>query len=125
MAFVRAARLTARSIHSSSRVLADDAAASAARTELRLRLAVPSGTLVDGAEVSRVTLPGRAGTYGVEKNAPPLVSELRPGVVVVDYIDGRSDKFFVPGGFAMTHKNNMLDISTPEGVRLEDVEPGA
>jgi F0F1-type ATP synthase epsilon subunit len=31
--------------------------------------------------VRLVTLPGRSGVFGAEKNAPPLVAELAPGCV--------------------------------------------
>jgi hypothetical protein len=63
---------------------------------LHLRFAVPSRVLVNNKVVSRVTLPGRGGTFGVERNMPPTVAELRPGVVLVEYEKGEKEEFFVP-----------------------------
>ena len=64
--------------------------------ELHLNFAVASRTLVKNRVVTRVTLPGRGGTFGVEKNMPPTVAELRPGVVLVEYEKGEKEEFFVP-----------------------------
>eukprot|EP01138_Halocafeteria_seosinensis_P015719 gb/GECG01016040.1/.p1 GENE.gb/GECG01016040.1/~~gb/GECG01016040.1/.p1 ORF type:complete len:178 (+),score=21.20 gb/GECG01016040.1/:1-534(+) len=96
--------------------------ASATTEELRVNLAVPHTSLVANAEVKRVTLPGRGGAYGLEKNSPAMVSELRPGLVQIDYPEGNSDKYFIPGGFCFMHKDNKVDVTVPEGVRLEDID---
>jgi hypothetical protein len=64
--------------------------------ELKFSFAVPDRVLVDNKTVYRVTLPGRGGTMGVEKNMPPVVAELRPGVVLVEYDKGEKEEFFVP-----------------------------
>lgn len=103
------------------RTMAEEATA-AGTEELRVNFAVPHTSLIANAEAKRVTLPGRGGAYGVEKNSPPMVSELRPGLVQVDYLDGNSEKYFIPGGFAFTHTGNKVDVTVPEGVRLEDVD---
>jgi F0F1-type ATP synthase epsilon subunit len=114
-----------RMFSTSVRALAEaEAGSSEAATELRLNLSVPSRNLVSGAAVARVTLPGRAGTFGVEKSSPAMVSELRPGVVHVLGLDGSEQKFFIPGGFAFVHGDNRVDVSTSEGVRVEDIDAG-
>ena len=51
-----------------------------------------------------------------------MLSELRPGVVHVEMEDGASEKYFIPGGFAFTHANGTLDISAPEGCKLDDID---
>ncbi|KAA0147600.1 hypothetical protein FNF27_06287 [Cafeteria roenbergensis] len=115
-------RVFRRAFSTTGRVLAEAEAAAAEATELRLNLAVPARALISGAEVARVTLPGRAGRFGVEKSSPSMLAELRPGVVNVIHLDGRSEDFFVPGGFAFVHGDNRIDVSTPEGVRVEDLD---
>jgi F0F1-type ATP synthase epsilon subunit len=76
--------------------------------------------------VKRVTVPGRDGSLGIEKNSPPLLTELKPGVVRVDYNDSTaSEEYFVPGGFAFKHANNVMDVSAPEGVKLDSVDADA
>ena len=90
-----------------------------------LTLALPNRSLVAKREVARVTLPGRDGVFGTEKNSPPVVAELAPGLVRVDYLDATSEEFFIPGGFAFKHANNSMDVSTVEGVKLDTVDVDA
>jgi len=117
-------RVFRRAITTTTRVLAEAEPVTNVSAELRLNLAVPARALLDGVDVERVTLPGRAGRFGVEKSSPAMLAELRPGVVNVIHIDGRSEDFFVPGGFAFVHGDNRIDVSTPEGVRLDDIDSG-
>ncbi len=93
--------------------------------ELTLSLALPHRSLVAKKEVMRVTVPGRDGVLGIEKNSPPLLTELKAGVIRVDYKDNTNEEFFVPGGFAFKHANNVMDVSAPEGVKLEHVDVDA
>ena len=73
-----------------------------------------------------MTVPGRDGALGIQKNSPPLLTELKPGVVRVDFNDNSaSQEFFVPGGFAFKHANNVVDVSAPEGVKLDSVDQDA
>ena len=118
------ARTLARAF-SSTAARAADAAPAAASTELILNFAVPSKPLVYKKAVKRVTLPGRDGAFGLEKNSPPLLSELKPGVVRVDYEDNTSEEHFIPGGFAFKHPNNVVDVSSPESLKLDQVDADA
>jgi len=119
-----------RAVHVSAVALAEKAAATTAgaggvEAELILNLAAPSRSLVAKKAVKRVTLPGREGVFGVEKNSPPMVSELQPGVVRVDHMDNSIEEFFVPGGFSFKHASNVIDVSCPEGVKLDQVDVDA
>ena len=91
-------RATARAFHASAVRAATPAAAAATGPlpELTLSLALPHRSLVAKKEVARVTVPGRDGALGIEKNSPPLLTELKPGVIRVDYKDNTSEEFFVP-----------------------------
>ena len=94
--------------------------------ELTLNFAIPHRAIVNKKEVKRVTVPGREGALGIERNSPPLLTELKPGVVRVDFNDSTaSEEYFVPGGFAFKHANNVMDVSAPEGVKLDSVDPDA
>jgi F0F1-type ATP synthase epsilon subunit len=122
------ARAAARGYHASARLCKEAAPAAAATgklAELTLNFAVPHRAIVNKKEVKRVTFPGREGAMGVERNAPPVVSELRPGVVRVDHADNSVEELFIPGGFAFKHPNNSMDISAPEAVKLEHVDVDA
>ena len=60
------------------------------------------------AEVDVVTVPGSEGDFGVLVNHSPMMSVLRPGIVLVE--DGRTTtRYFVQGGFA--------DV-TPDGLTI-------
>lgn len=121
------ARAALRGFRTSARALAEasPAAPAAAGVELVLNLAVPSKALVSKKAVLRVTLPGRGGTFGLEKNSPPVLAELRPGVVRVDHLDSTIEEHFVPGGFAFKHANNVIDVSAPESVALDQIDVDA
>lgn len=118
------ARIAARRFHSSVRVGAKEAAAPAQTkyAELTVNFAVPDRSLVAKKEVKRITVPGRDGALGLEKNSPPILTELRPGVVRVDFMDNSAEEYFVPGGFAFKHPNNVIDVSAPDGVKLEHID---
>ena len=90
--------------------------------QLTLNFAIPHRAIVNKKEVKSVTIPGREGVMGVERNAPPVVAELKPGVVRVDFLDNTTEEVFIPGGFAFKHANNTMDISAPEGVKLEHID---
>lgn len=120
------ARSVVRAFSSSALRAAEAAApAAAASSELVLNFAVPSKPLVYKKAVKRVTLPGRDGAFGLEKNSPPMLSELKPGVVRVDYEDNTSEEHFIPGGFAFKHPNNVVDVSSPESLKLDQVDAEA
>lgn len=119
-------RATSRAFHTARPALAAAADAGAgASSELRLTFALPHKSLVAGKEVKRVTLPGRDGVFGVEKNSPPAIAELGPGLIRVDFIDNTSEEFFVPGGFSFKHPNNTMDVSAVEGVKLDMIDVDA
>lgn len=111
-----------------SAFIGKEAAAPAANhkyTELTVNFAVPDKPLVGKKEAKRLTVPGRDGVIGIEKSSPPILTELRPGIVRVDFMDNSSAEYFVPGGFAFKHPNNMVDVSAPDGVKLEHIDVDA
>eukprot|EP00607_Mallomonas_marina_P001501 CAMPEP_0182427686 /NCGR_PEP_ID=MMETSP1167-20130531/18984_1 /TAXON_ID=2988 /ORGANISM="Mallomonas Sp, Strain CCMP3275" /LENGTH=120 /DNA_ID=CAMNT_0024610109 /DNA_START=188 /DNA_END=550 /DNA_ORIENTATION=- len=72
--------------------------------------------------VDKVVVPGESGEYGITVGHSPIISQLQPGVVTVFHLSGESVKYFIPGGFAITHANSVTDISVPEAVNLADFE---
>ena len=116
-----------RTFHSSSalRKKVEETAVVGKLEQLTLNFAIPHRAIVNKKEVKSVTIPGRDGVMGVERNAPPIVAELKPGVVRVDFLDNTTEEIFIPGGFAFKHANNLMDISAPEGVKLEHIDADA
>lgn len=58
-------------------------------------------------------------------NHSPLISQLKPGVVTIIHTTGTEEKFFVPGGFALTNADSVTDVSVTEAVPLAELDPSA
>lgn len=101
---------------------ADDAASGL----MTLNFNLPHETIYSGAKVSQVIVPGAAGEYGVTSDHVPLVAQLKPGVLQILH-EGTSEaeKYFVAGGFSVTHPNSTTDISCPEAVKVDDIDSAA
>lgn len=84
------------------------AAAAGAPTKVKLNLCLPHETLYENAEVYSVILPGSAGEYGITANHVPYVAQLKPGVVQIMHEENspEPEKYFVPGGYALTHEDS-------------------
>ncbi|CAM9466090.1 unnamed protein product [Heterosigma akashiwo] len=78
---------------------------------MKLNFNLPHQTLYAEKNVKMVLIPGVEGEYGVTAGHSPLVSELKPGVVQIIHEEGSEpEKYFVSGGFALTHPNSATDI---------------
>ena len=85
------------------RCLATDAAGSGLMT---LNFNLPQSTLYDSASVSSVVVPGAMGEYEVTAGHVPFVAELKAGMLTIKHPDGVDEKYFVPGGFSLTHEGS-------------------
>ena len=56
--------------------------------------------LVFSGEVEAVAVPGTEGEFTVLKDHAPLISTMKPGVVVIDETPAKKLRLFVRGGFA-------------------------
>jgi len=65
--FARGFRSTVAAGVNASRSLRFSAEEASSLSELTVNVAAPEGALVKGKAVKRVTLPGRAGTFGIER----------------------------------------------------------
>jgi F-type H+-transporting ATPase subunit epsilon len=84
-------------------------------------LATPTSTFVNNAPVDSVTLPGLEGEFQVLPNLAPLITEVKPGLVVVQGEAG-TQKFFVAGGVAVVHADSTASCSTVECVELTNLD---
>lgn len=94
-------------------------------TAMTLNLCTPHQTLYKSKVVDKVLLPGETGEYGVTMGHSPIISQLKPGVVTVIHTGGESEKFFVSGGFALTHANSVTDVSVTEAVPIAELDESA
>eukprot|EP00581_Thalassiosira_minuscula_P013005 CAMPEP_0183724324 /NCGR_PEP_ID=MMETSP0737-20130205/17861_1 /TAXON_ID=385413 /ORGANISM="Thalassiosira miniscula, Strain CCMP1093" /LENGTH=167 /DNA_ID=CAMNT_0025954887 /DNA_START=63 /DNA_END=566 /DNA_ORIENTATION=- len=92
---------------------------------MTLNFNLPQETLYEGAEVSSVVVPGSMGEYEVTADHVPIVAELKAGLLTIKHGDGEDEKYFVPGGFSLTHEGSTTDIICPEAVKVDDLDAAA
>ncbi|MCX7899618.1 MAG: F0F1 ATP synthase subunit epsilon [Methylocystis sp.] len=68
-------------------------------TAFHFELVSPEKHLFSG-DVESVVAPGAEGQFTVLKDHAPVMTTMKPGVVVVTAGDGKVEKLFVRGGFA-------------------------
>jgi F-type H+-transporting ATPase subunit delta len=94
-----------------SRGFASEASVEASSaTSVTLNFSVPHESIYNGAKVFQVIIPGVEGEYGVTPNHVPYVAQLKPGVLQILHEEGNfadSEKYFVSGGYALTHANSV------------------
>merc|ERR1740117_2118776 len=90
---------------------------------MTLNFNLPHESIYVGAKVDQVIVPGVAGEYGVTADHVPLVAQLKPGVLqILHQGTAEAEKYFVAGGFSITHPNSTTDISCPEAVKIDDID---
>eukprot|EP00595_Chromulina_sp_UTEXLB2642_P001442 CAMPEP_0196765398 /NCGR_PEP_ID=MMETSP1095-20130614/8576_1 /TAXON_ID=96789 ORGANISM="Chromulina nebulosa, Strain UTEXLB2642" /NCGR_SAMPLE_ID=MMETSP1095 /ASSEMBLY_ACC=CAM_ASM_000446 /LENGTH=152 /DNA_ID=CAMNT_0042123363 /DNA_START=89 /DNA_END=547 /DNA_ORIENTATION=+ len=94
-----------------------------ANNQLVLNFTTPHAPVYSNKIVDKVIVPGEAGDYGITALHSPIISQLAPGVVTIINLNGETEQFFIPGGFAITHANSVTDLSTPEAFPLSDFDP--
>ncbi|GKY99449.1 hypothetical protein MPSEU_000899400 [Mayamaea pseudoterrestris] len=110
----------------SVRLLSTEASAPASMVNLNFSL--PHETIYKNTPVHSVILPGSEGEYGITANHVPYVAQLKPGVVQIIHAaegGGEAEKYFVCGGYALTHPNSTTDVVCPEGVKLDEIDSAA
>jgi len=71
-------------------------------------------------QVAYVDVPAFDGQIGLQCDHAPLLAKLGDGVLRVDYTDGKSDWYFVGGGFAQM-KDNKLTLLTSDAIASDEV----
>eukprot|EP00555_Chaetoceros_dichaeta_P002149 CAMPEP_0198252520 /NCGR_PEP_ID=MMETSP1447-20131203/3022_1 /TAXON_ID=420782 /ORGANISM="Chaetoceros dichaeta, Strain CCMP1751" /LENGTH=167 /DNA_ID=CAMNT_0043937813 /DNA_START=117 /DNA_END=620 /DNA_ORIENTATION=- len=105
------------------RAMSSTEAASGAMT---LNFNLPHETIYSEAQVSQVIVPGAAGEFGVTADHVPLVAQLKPGVLqILHEGSSEAEKYFVAGGWSITHPGSKTDITCPEAVKIDDIDSDA
>ncbi len=101
------ARRAARPLATATRrQFADAAAAAPASGLMKLNFNLPQETLYDGTNIKSVIVPGAMGEYEVTADHVPIVAELKAGMLTINFEDGEEEKYFVAGGFSLTHEGS-------------------
>ncbi len=88
---------------------------------LHFELVSPARLLFSGDVVS-VQIPGTDGEMMILEGHAPVLSTLRPGVVVVDKGSGSPEKMYVRGGFAEVNGQG-LTLLAETAIPLADLKP--
>jgi hypothetical protein len=100
--------LVGGSTSAAARSMSDAAAAATSEaTSVTLNLTVPYESIYKGTPVESVIIPGTEGEYGITVNHVPYVSQMKPGVLQVLFEGSEPEKYFVAGGYAVTHANSV------------------
>jgi F-type H+-transporting ATPase subunit epsilon len=82
--------------------------------------------LVFSGEVEAVVVPGTEGEFTVLKDHAPLISSMKPGVVVIEETPAKKRRLFVPGGFAEVAPsgltilaNQAIDLAELDAAKLD------
>jgi F-type H+-transporting ATPase subunit epsilon len=76
--------------------------------------------LVFSGNVEAVVIPGAEGEFTVLKDHAPLISSIKPGIVVIDEAPAKKLRLFVPGGFAEVAPSG-LTILADKAIALADL----
>ncbi len=90
---------------------------------LHFELVSPARLLFSG-DVASVQIPGTEGEMTIMANHAPVLSTLKPGVVVVSKDGGASEKIFVRGGFAEVNASG-LTVLAETAIPLADLDAAA
>jgi F-type H+-transporting ATPase subunit epsilon len=77
---------------------------------LHFELVSPERLLFSG-DVAEVDIPGTDGDMGILPGHAPVLSTLRPGVVVVTREGGQKERIFVRGGFAEVNPQGLTVLA--------------
>ena len=90
---------------------------------LHFELVSPAKLLFSG-DVASVNIPGTEGDMTIMPMHAPVLSTLRPGIVVVTKDSGAPEKIFVRGGFAEVNAKG-LTVLAETVITLADLDAGA
>ena len=76
--------------------------------------------LVFSGDVEAVVIPGTEGEFTVLKDHAPLISSMKPGIVVIDETPAKKLRLFVPGGFAEVAPSG-LTILADKAIAVADL----
>jgi F-type H+-transporting ATPase subunit epsilon len=76
--------------------------------------------LVFSGEVEAVTIPGMEGEFTVFKDHAPVISSMRPGILVINQTAAANQRIYVPGGFAEAAPSG-LTILANQALPLEEL----
>jgi F-type H+-transporting ATPase subunit epsilon len=87
----------------------------------KFELVSPEKLLFSG-EVEQVLVPGAEGDMTIMAKHAPLITTLRPGLLEIDFPDGKRQRFFARRGFAEVNPVG-LTVLAERAIDLDDLDP--
>ncbi|ODS00537.1 ATP synthase F0F1 subunit epsilon [Methyloceanibacter methanicus] len=87
----------------------------------KFELVSPEKLLFSG-DVEQVLVPGAEGDMTIMARHAPLITTLRPGLLELDFPDGKRQRFFARGGFAEVIPAG-LTVLAETAIDLDDMDP--
>ncbi|WP_108682577.1 F0F1 ATP synthase subunit epsilon [Methyloceanibacter sp. wino2] len=78
--------------------------------------------LVFSGDVEQVLVPGAEGDMTIMAKHAPLITTLRPGLLEIDFPDGKRQRFFARGGFAEVIPAG-LTVLAERAIDLDELDP--
>ena len=104
--FAQLARRAVRPAATAAAARRQFADAATASGLMKLNFNLPQETLYDGVNIKSVVVPGATGEYEVTADHVPIVAEMKAGMLTINHEDGEEEKYFVAGGFSLTHEGS-------------------
>ncbi|XP_074280049.1 ATP synthase subunit delta', mitochondrial-like [Silene latifolia] len=73
-------------------------------------------------QVDMITVPATTGQMSILPGHMASMTELNPGVLSL-HEGNETTKYFISGGFALTHPNSVTDLIAEESVPIERIDP--
>ena len=87
----------------------------------KFELVSPEKLLFSG-NVEQVLVPGAKGDMTIMAKHSPLITTLRPGLLEIDFPDGKRQRFFARGGFAEVIPAG-LTVLAERAIDLDNLDP--
>jgi F-type H+-transporting ATPase subunit epsilon len=87
----------------------------------KFELVSPEKLLFSG-DVEQVLVPGAEGDMTIMSKHAPVITTLRPGLLEIDFPDGKRQRFFARRGFAEVNPDG-LTVLAERAIDLDDLDP--
>jgi F-type H+-transporting ATPase subunit epsilon len=87
----------------------------------KFELVSPEKLLFSG-DVEQVLVPGAEGDMTIMAKHAPVITTLRPGLLEIDFPDGKRQRFFARRGFAEVNPDG-LTVLAERAIDLDDLDP--
>ncbi|XP_070563535.1 ATP synthase subunit delta, mitochondrial-like [Ptychodera flava] len=96
-----------------------------APSQMAFTFGTPTDTFYSNAEVKQVDVPSTTGNFGILAQHVPVLSVLRPGVVIVYENDGTQNKYFVSSGTITVNADSSVQVLAEEAVPVDQIDKQA